>query len=200
MFIPSRNRGWSSGARTFTLQTAASIVTASNYAPITRPTISSGNGATAAAHRAITFSSGQCSSVKCDWARIFRTSVRERQPKGRAPHPLAAQVLPPRPGYQRRAQRLREQLPRLLQQLRLRRKERRSLVRHLQHQVRLHPRIRLRQLPQRRQVRRHRKRQRALLRRLLQRLLQKQPSRVQVRPHHQIRQEHRGQCRRPVNR
>jgi len=71
---PSRNPGWPNEARVFMLRTAASIVTASRYAPITRPTISSANGATAAVHRAIIFLSGQYFSEKCVWARIFRIS------------------------------------------------------------------------------------------------------------------------------
>jgi hypothetical protein len=80
-----------------TLRTAVSTVTASNYAPIMRPTISSGNGAIAAAPRAITFSSGQYCLVKCEWARIFRISVRARRRNRKTLLPPEPQVLQPRP-------------------------------------------------------------------------------------------------------
>jgi hypothetical protein len=96
MFIPSRNPEWSNGARAFMLRTAASIVTASKFAPITRPTISSGNGATAAAHHVIIFLSGRYFSGKCAWARIFRISARARRRNRKTPRPPEPQLLQPR--------------------------------------------------------------------------------------------------------
>ena len=57
-------------------QTAASIATASKSAPTTSPTISSGNGAIAAAHRAITFLIVRYFSEKCEWARTSQTLAR----------------------------------------------------------------------------------------------------------------------------
>jgi hypothetical protein len=138
--IPSRNREWSSGARIFTLRTAASIVTASRYAPITRPTISSGNGAIAAAPRAIIYSNGQCFSVKCEWARIFRISVHARRPKGKTLHPPELHLPQPRP---------RRVLLRLAQ---IQVQQRRPVRRHQAHRLRrrphrLRPAVRLPQAP-----------------------------------------------------
>src|SRR6266699_6287888 len=113
--ILSRNPEWSNAARAFMLRTAASIVTASKFAPITRPTTSSGNGAAAAAHRAITFLSDRYSSGKCVWARIFRTlgRVRQKKRKMRLRHPPEPQILQPRP--RRRAAQQRQALLRLAQ-------------------------------------------------------------------------------------
>jgi hypothetical protein len=76
--IPSRNLEWSNAVRAFTPRTAASTVTASKYAPITPLTISSANGEPAAAHRAITSSSGQYFSAKCARARTSRISGHAR--------------------------------------------------------------------------------------------------------------------------
>jgi hypothetical protein len=73
--IPSRNLEWSNAVRAFTPRTAAFTVTASKCAPITRLTISSANGEPAAAHRAITSSSGQYLSGRCAWARTSRISA-----------------------------------------------------------------------------------------------------------------------------
>ena len=75
-FIRARNRECSSGASAFTQQTAASIAIANKSAPITSPTISSGNGAIAAARRAITFLSVRYFSEKCGWARTSQTLAR----------------------------------------------------------------------------------------------------------------------------
>src|SRR5204863_3158371 len=75
-FIRARNRECLSGAGTFTQQTAASIAIANKSAPTTSPTISSGNGAIAAARRAITFLSGRYFSEKCGWARTWQTLAR----------------------------------------------------------------------------------------------------------------------------
>src|SRR5439155_15818348 len=91
--ILSRNPEWSNGVRTFTLRTAASIVIASKSAPITRPTISNGSGAAAAAHRAIIFLSDRYSSGKCVWARIFRTLARAYRLNRKTLHPPEPQVL-----------------------------------------------------------------------------------------------------------
>jgi hypothetical protein len=97
MFIPSRNPAWSNGARAFMLRTAASIVTASKCAPIMRGPILSGNGATAVARRAITFSSDQYFSGKCVWARILQTSARARRRNRKTLRQLELQALQPHP-------------------------------------------------------------------------------------------------------
>src|SRR5947199_7274827 len=97
MFTPSRNPEWSNAARGFMLRTVASIVTASKYVPITRPTISNGSGAAAAAHRAIIFLSDRYSSGKCVWARIFRTLARAYRLNRKTLHPPEPQVLQARP-------------------------------------------------------------------------------------------------------
>src|SRR5439155_14938955 len=81
-FIRARNRECSSGAGTFTQQTAVSIAIANKSAPTTSPTISSGSGAIAAARRAITFLSGRYFSEKCGWARTSQTLARaHRRPR-----------------------------------------------------------------------------------------------------------------------
>ena len=196
MFTPSRNPEWSNAARGFMLRTAASIVTASKYAPITRPTTSSANGATAGAHRAIIFLSGQYSSGKCVWARIFRISVRARRRNRKTFRPPELQVLqlreaPPlhrlqrvllplvqiqvlqqKPVRHRQADQLPKQLHRLRQRALLRQppdRQQRFRQRQVCHQLRVRRHRPLRHLPQ--------------------------PWQRQVRPHHQARQrvlmEHR---------
>ena len=193
MFTPSRNPEWSNAARGFMLRTAASIVTASKYAPITRPTTSSANGATAGVHRAIIFLSGQYSSGKCVWARIFRTLARAYRLNRKTLHPPEPQVLQPRPrrraAHQRQAP-LRLAQIQVLQQTQVRRlpkqprrPRQRVLLRQPPDRQRHLP-LRQRQVHQQLRVRRHRP-----LRHL------PQPWQRQVRPHHQARQrvllEHR---------
>src|SRR6266487_2692547 len=111
--IPNRNPEWSSEAGAFTLRTVVSIVIASKFARIMRRTISSGNGVTVAAHRAITFLSDRYSSGKCVWARIFRTlgRVRQKKRKMRLRHRPEPQIVQPRP--RRRAAHQRQALQRL---------------------------------------------------------------------------------------
>jgi hypothetical protein len=101
-FIRARNRECSRGARTFTQQTAASIAIVNKCVPNTSPTTSSESGVTAAARRAITFSSVLYFSEKCEWARTSQILARVHQ----------------RP---RNLRRLRERLVPLLKELRLRR-------------------------------------------------------------------------------
>src|SRR5437773_12205660 len=93
IFIRSRNQGCSNAARMFTLRTAVTIATASKYAPITREPILNGVGVTAAARRAITFSSGQCFWRKCVWGRTSRTSARARRQNNRVLLQLALHLL-----------------------------------------------------------------------------------------------------------
>src|SRR4029077_8013701 len=100
-------------ASAFTRPTAASIAIANKSAPITPPTISSGNGAIAAARRAITFLSARYFSEKCEWVRTSQTLGRAHPP-------------------QRNLRRLQEQLV-------LRLKERRSPVRHPRLRLEQHP-------------------------------------------------------------
>ncbi len=203
MFIRSRNPGWSNEAHAFMLRMAASIVTASRFAPITRPMISNGSGATAAAHREIIFLIGRYFSEKCVWARIFRISARARRRNRktlRPPEPQLLQRRPPRreapphrphrvllrlaqiqvhrqtPVRLPRAHRVQKQPNRLRQQVPLQRRQQ-----HLP----LHRRQALRYL---------RVRMRLALRQL------RQQRQTQVRPHQQARpRERRGLCRRAVN-
>ena len=217
MFTPSRNPEWSNAARAFMLRTAASIVTASKFAPITRPTTSSGNGAAAAAHRAITFSSDRYSSGKCVWARISRILARARWQNRKTLRPPERQVLQPRPrrraAHQRQAQlrlaqvqvlrqtpvrhpqvqRLPKQLHRLHQRVRLQRRQQRQ-VRVLQQTPVHHPQAR--HLPK--QL--HRLHQRALLQHRQHRLplhrrqaLRPLPVRMRL-PLRQLRQRRRTQA------
>src|SRR5438552_3854715 len=150
--ILSRNPEWSNGVRTFTLRTAASIVIASKSAPITRPTISNGSGAAAAAHRAIIFLSDRYSSGKCVWARIFRTLARAYRLNRKTLHPPEPQVLQPRPrrraAHQRQAP-LRLAQIQVLQQTQVRRLQLHHLPKQL-HRL-LRQRVRLRQPPDRQQ-------------------------------------------------
>src|SRR4029077_19703506 len=90
-FIRGRNRECSRGAGAFTQQTAAFIAIANKSAPITSPTISSGNGGIAAARRAITFLSVRYFSEKCGWARISQTLARAH------PRPRNLRRLPEQP-------------------------------------------------------------------------------------------------------
>jgi len=200
MFIPSRNPAWSNGARAFMLRTAASIVTASKCAPITRGPILSGNGATAAARRAITFSSGQYLSGKCVWARTLRTSARARQRNRKTLRPSEPQALQPHPP--RREAPPHQVLLRLAQiQVQQQKPVRRRQARHLPKQPhRLRQQVLLQHRQQRlplhrRQALRHlRVRIRLPLRQLRQR------RRMQALLHQQARQrERRGLCRRAVN-
>ncbi|HEY1423228.1 MAG TPA: hypothetical protein VGF20_07240 [Candidatus Acidoferrum sp.] len=72
---------------------AAFIVIASKSAPIMPLTTSNGNGETAVARRAIIFSSDQCFSEKCGWARILRMSARAHLQSRKMRRPPEAQVL-----------------------------------------------------------------------------------------------------------
>jgi hypothetical protein len=76
----------------YTPQTAASIVTASKFAPPTQEQTLSENGVTAGARRAITFSSDQFFSERCVWARTLQTSGRARQPNRKVQPQLKAEV------------------------------------------------------------------------------------------------------------
>jgi hypothetical protein len=203
MFIPSRNPEWSNGARAFMLRTAASIVTANKCAPIMRPTILSGSGATAVAHRAIIFLSGQYLSEKCVWARIFRISGRARRRNRKT-------LRPPEPQFLQRRPRPREAPPhrphRVLLRLAQIQVHRRTPVRLLRlHRVRKQPhRLRQQVLPQRRQQHLPLHRRRALrhlrVRTRLPLRQLRQQRRMQARLHQQARpRERRGLCRRAVN-
>jgi len=123
-FIRARNRECSREVSTFTQQTAASIATASRFAPTTSLTISSGNGAIAAARRAITFLSVRYFSERCEWARTSQTLARA--------HPRQ------------------KNLRRLQEQLVLRLKERRSPARRRHKQLHLRQGVRRQQRPRRR--------------------------------------------------
>jgi len=210
MFIQCHNREWSSAARTSTLRTAAFIVTASKCAPITRLTILSGNGVTAAARRGITFSSGQYFLEKCAWARTWRTSARALQRNRKVLHWPELQLLQPR--LRSRVARLHQVLLRparvqtLLQPRKVPGAARLLQARHLlapphclHHQVLLRqPVHRQRRLP----LRRRKSRQRVPARiRLLLLRHPRQRRRMQVRPRQQAQQrQRRGRCRRLANR
>jgi hypothetical protein len=162
-------------------QTAASTATASKSAPTTSPTISSGSGAPAAAHRAITFLIVRYFSEKCAWDRTSQTLARAH------PHP--------------RNPRRQPQAAVLLQHLRA--KEWRSPVRRRQ-PLRLHPQPRpspqvrlLQQLPQLRLYQKHQRAPRPLLLQL--RRLQPQPLR-QAQVQLEQRARRHGRSRQPVYR
>jgi hypothetical protein len=203
MFIRSRNPEWSNGARAFMLRTAVSIVTASRCAPITRPTTSSGNGATAVAHRAIIFLSGQYLSGKCVWARILRTSARARRRNRQTPRPPEPQALQPHPPRREAVPHRPHQVPLRLAQIQVQQQTPVRLPRA--HRVREQPhRLRQQVLLQRRQQRfpLHRRRARhhrqVRMRFPLRQLRQRR--RMQARLHHQARQRDcQGPRRRMAN-
>ncbi len=203
MFIRSRNPGWSNEAHAFMLRMAASIVTASRFAPITRPMISNGSGATAAAHREIIFLIGRYFSEKCVWARIFRISARARPRNRKTLRPPEPQVLQPRP-HRREAppHRLHRVLLRLAQiQVRRQTPLRLSRAHHVQKQPhRLRQQVLLQRRQERRWLRRGRVRQQPRVRRHLPLRHLRQRWQMQVRPRHRARpRERRGLCRRAVN-
>ena len=85
----SANREWSRAARAFTPRTAATIATVNRSAPSMRAPISSENGVTAAARRAITFSNDPFFLERCAWVRTLRTSAPARQKKRKVLRPPA---------------------------------------------------------------------------------------------------------------
>src|SRR4051812_31800707 len=108
--IRCRNQEWFSAAVRFTTRTAVFTATANGSAPIMRRLIWSANGANAEVLRAITFSTGQSCSERCEPDLISATLASERPMK--------------------KTTQLRQHLH-LLVQLRRQLKERRSPVRRL---------------------------------------------------------------------